>query len=117
MLTPVGWHHYLVLLVIPFVQMVASAEAGRSSSRAIWMAALAYFLSAISLRAFSRFMVPPKPDTIFDGSVSWKSGWRAMQLHGQIAQVTHGTADPAQVGDCHPQERWKARWSPLKRSD
>ncbi len=59
MLTPVGWHHYLVLLAIPFVQMVASATDGRSSSRAIWMAAMAYFLSAISLRAFSRFMVPP----------------------------------------------------------
>jgi len=59
MLTPVGWHHYLVLLAIPFVQMVASAAQGRSVSRAIWMAALAYLLSAISLRAFSRFMLPP----------------------------------------------------------
>jgi hypothetical protein len=59
MLTPVGWHHYLVLLAIPFVQMVASAAQGRSGSRAIWMAALAYLLSAISLRAFSRFMLPP----------------------------------------------------------
>jgi Glycosyltransferase family 87 len=59
MLTPVGWHHYLVLLAIPFVQMVASPIDGRSNSRAIWMAALAYLLSAISLRAFSRFMVPP----------------------------------------------------------
>jgi hypothetical protein len=59
MLTPVGWHHYLVLLAIPFVQMVASAAEGRSSSRGIWMAALAYLLSAISLRAFSRLMVPP----------------------------------------------------------
>jgi len=59
MLTPVGWHHYLVLLAIPFVQMAASAAQGRSDSRAVWMAALAYLLSAISLRAFSRFMVPP----------------------------------------------------------
>jgi Glycosyltransferase family 87 len=59
MLTPVGWHHYLVLLAIPFVQMVASAAQGRSDSRAVWMAALAYLLSAISLRAFSRFMVRP----------------------------------------------------------
>src|SRR5260370_36471404 len=59
MLTPVGWHHYLVLLAIPFVQMVASAAQGRSSSRAIWVAVGSYLLSAISLRAFSRFMVPP----------------------------------------------------------
>jgi len=48
-----------VLLAIPFVQMVASAAERRSSSRAIWMAVGAYLLSAISLRAFSRFMVPP----------------------------------------------------------
>jgi len=59
MLTPVGWHHYLVLLAIPFVQMVAAAGDGRPISRSIWMAVLAYLLSAISLRAFSRFLVPP----------------------------------------------------------
>ena len=59
MLTPVGWHHYLVLLAIPFVQMVVSAAEGRSSPRAIWMAVGSYLLSAISLRAFSSFMVPP----------------------------------------------------------
>ena len=59
MLTPVGWHHYLVLLAIPFVQMVVAAGDGRPSSRSIWMATLAYLLSAISLRAFSRFLVPP----------------------------------------------------------
>jgi Glycosyltransferase family 87 len=69
MLTPVGWHHYLVLLAIPFVQMVASAAQGRSGSRAIWMAASAYILSAISLRAFSRFMVPPP--TAFQLTFPW----------------------------------------------
>ena len=68
MLTPVGWHHYLVLLAIPFVQMVAAAERQRSS-RAIWMAALAYLLSAVSLRAFSRFMVPPP--TAFQLDFPW----------------------------------------------
>ncbi|HYK63696.1 MAG TPA: glycosyltransferase family 87 protein, partial [Patescibacteria group bacterium] len=30
-LSPVGWHHYLVLLAIPFVQMVAAAGIGRSN--------------------------------------------------------------------------------------
>jgi hypothetical protein len=59
MLTPVGWHHYLVLLTIPFVQLIASAGQGRSSSRAVWIAAAAYFLSAVSLRAFNRFLIPP----------------------------------------------------------
>jgi Glycosyltransferase family 87 len=84
MLTPVGWHHYLVLLAIPFVQMVASAAEGRSSARAIWMAALAYLLSAISLRAFSRFMVPPP--TAFQLAVPWLA--RALEETSFIALLT-----------------------------
>ena len=84
MLTPVGWHHYLVLLAIPFVQMVASATEGRSSSRAIWMAALAYLLSAISLRAFSRFMVPPP--TAFQLALPWLA--RALEETSFVALLT-----------------------------
>ena len=63
MLTPVGWHHYLVLLTIPFVQIVASAADGRSNSsvcsRAVWMAALCYMLIAVSNRVFNRLLTPP----------------------------------------------------------
>jgi hypothetical protein len=84
MLTPVGWHHYLVLLAIPFVQMVASAAQGRSRSRAIWMAASAYLLSAISLRAFSRFMMPPP--TAFQLSFPWLA--RALEETSFIALLT-----------------------------
>jgi hypothetical protein len=84
MLTPVGWHHYLVLLAIPFVQMVASATEGRSSSRAIWMAALAYLLSATSLRAFSRFMVPPP--TAFQLALPWLA--RALEETSFVALLT-----------------------------
>jgi hypothetical protein len=84
MLTPVGWHHYLVLLAIPFVQMVASADEDRSSSRAIWMAALAYLLSAISLRAFSRFMVPPP--TAFQLALPWLA--RALEETSFVALLT-----------------------------
>src|SRR3984957_591757 len=84
MLTPVGWHHYLVLLAIPFVQMVVSASEDRSSSRSIWMAALAYFLSAISLRAFSRFMVPPP--TAFQLALPWLA--RALEETSFVALLT-----------------------------
>jgi hypothetical protein len=59
MLSPVAWHHYLLLLAIPFVQMVAAAAERRSGSRAVWMAALAYVLSAVSIRVFNRFLIPP----------------------------------------------------------
>jgi Glycosyltransferase family 87 len=84
MLTPVGWHHYLVLLAIPFVQMVASAAQDRSRSRAIWMAASAYLLSAISLRAFSRFMVPPP--TTFQLTFPWLA--HALEETSFIALLT-----------------------------
>ncbi|MGC2492830.1 glycosyltransferase family 87 protein [Candidatus Binatus sp.] len=84
MLTPVGWHHYLVLLAIPFVQMVASATEDRSSPRALWMAALAYFLSAISLRAFSRFMVPPA--TAFQLDLPWLA--RVLEETSFVALLT-----------------------------
>jgi hypothetical protein len=69
MLTPVGWHHYLVLLAIPFVQLIASKSQGRSSSRAVWMAALTYVLCAVSLRVSNRFLVPPP--TAFQINFPW----------------------------------------------
>ena len=69
MLSPVAWHHYLLLLTIPFVQMVASVSQGRSSSRALWMAATAYILSAVSLRISNRFLVPPP--TAFQIDFPW----------------------------------------------
>ena len=69
MLSSVAWHHYLLLLIIPFVQLVASASQGRSSSRAIWMAVIAYALSAVSLRISNRFLVPPP--TAFQLDFPW----------------------------------------------
>jgi Glycosyltransferase family 87 len=84
MLTPVGWHHYLVLLAIPFVQMVASAADGRSSSRAIWMAVMSYILSAVSLRVFNRFLIPPP--TAFQLTFPWLA--RALEETSFIALLT-----------------------------
>jgi hypothetical protein len=83
-LSPVGWHHYLVLLVIPFVQMVAAAADGRAGSRAIWMAALCYVLSAVSLRVANRFMVPPP--TAFQIALPWLA--RALEELSFIALLT-----------------------------
>ncbi|MGH7925476.1 MAG: glycosyltransferase family 87 protein [Candidatus Binatus sp.] len=83
-LSPVAWHHYLVLLTIPFVQMVASAAQGRSSSRAIWMAALSYVLCAVSLRAFNRFLIPPP--TAFQLDFPWLA--RVLEESSFIALLT-----------------------------
>jgi glycosyl transferase family 87 len=84
MLSPVGWHHYLVLLAIPFVQMVAAAGDGRSNSRAIWMAAMCYVLSAVSLRVANRFLVPPP--TAFQLALPWLA--RALEEMSFIALLT-----------------------------
>jgi hypothetical protein len=84
MLSPVAWHHYLVLLTIPFVQLVAAYAQGRSSSRAVWMAALAYFLSAVSLRVFNRFQIPPP--TAFQLTFPWLA--RALEETSFIALLT-----------------------------
>ena len=84
MLSPVGWHHYLVLLAIPFVQLVASAAHRRSSSRAVWMAAVAYALSVVSLRVFNRFLIPPP--TEFQLIFPWLA--RALEETSFIALLT-----------------------------
>ena len=84
MLSPVAWHHYLLLLTIPFVQLVASAAQGRSRSRAVWMAALAYALSAVSLRVFNRFLIPPPTD--FQRTFPWLV--RALEETSFVALLT-----------------------------
>jgi len=102
MLSPVGWHHYLVLLTIPFVQLVTSAAQGRSGARAIWMAALAYLLSAASLSVFNRLLVPPP--TAFQLNFPWlahalEEASFAALLTGYIAAywfaTDHGRRVPA----------------------
>lgn len=84
MLSPVAWHHYLLLLTIPFVQLITSASEGRSSARAIWMAALSFFFSAVSLRAFNRFLIPPP--TAFQISFPWLAG--ALEESSFLALLT-----------------------------
>ena len=96
MLSPVGWHHYLVLFVIPFVQMVAAGADGRANSRAIWMAALCYILSAVSLGVANRFLVPPP--TSFQIELPWlareleEMSFMAL-LTGYIATYCFATAN------------------------
>jgi hypothetical protein len=43
-LSPLSWIHYMVLLLIPFVQIVSSAEKQECSRRALWAAIASYTL-------------------------------------------------------------------------
>lgn len=59
LLSPIAWHHYLVLLVIPFVQMTISASQGRGSRRALWMAVASYLLASVSVPITYRLLWQP----------------------------------------------------------
>ena len=69
-LSPVAWHHYLVLLVFPFVQIVAAAGLGRSSRRAIWMAAASYVLGSVSQVLDYRLLTQPTAFQLLHPSLS-----------------------------------------------
>lgn len=43
-LSPLSWIHYMVLLLIPFVEIASSAQKHESSTRAIWAAIVSYVL-------------------------------------------------------------------------
>ncbi len=49
LLSPIAWHHYLVLLVLPFVQMAIAAVNDRAKPRELWMAAASYLLACVSV--------------------------------------------------------------------
>lgn len=59
LLSPVAWHHFLMLLVIPFVQLAVAAVQNRASRRALWMAAGSYLLAGVSVPiTYPLFMRP-----------------------------------------------------------
>ncbi len=58
LLSPIAYHHYLVLLVVPFVQIVVAASQHRASRRALWMAAGSYLLASVSVAIAYRLMTP-----------------------------------------------------------
>jgi hypothetical protein len=49
MLSPIAWIHYLVLFLIPFVQIAISANRGSCRSSAMWLVLASYFLIALSI--------------------------------------------------------------------
>jgi hypothetical protein len=59
LLSPIAWHHYLVLLIIPFVQMTIAAVQGRTRSRALWMAAASYLLASVSVPLTYQLLAHP----------------------------------------------------------
>ena len=59
LLSPIAWHHYLVLLVIPFVQMVVAAYHRRPRRSALWMAVGSYLLAYVSFPISYRLWTRP----------------------------------------------------------
>ncbi len=59
LVSPIAWHHYLVLLVIPFVQIAGAAAQNRASRRALWMAVGSYLLASVSVPITYRLLARP----------------------------------------------------------
>lgn len=55
MLSPTAWLHYLVLILIPLIQMAVAASRGRINNRANWMAVASFLLVALSTRGRAAF--------------------------------------------------------------
>jgi hypothetical protein len=87
MLSPIAWHHYLVLLLIPFVQMVVAGAHQRSSRRALWMAAGSYLLAFVSVAITNRMVARSIAFQVAFPSLSaplWETGFYTL-LMGYIA--------------------------------
>jgi hypothetical protein len=59
LLSPIAWHHYLVLLVLPFVQMAIAAVNDRAKPRELWMAAASYLLACVSVPITFQLLAHP----------------------------------------------------------
>jgi hypothetical protein len=57
-LSPLSWIHYMVLLLIPFVEIASSAQKHESSTRAIWAAIVSYVL-IVPARGLREVVVGP----------------------------------------------------------
>jgi hypothetical protein len=56
LLSPVAWLHYLVLLLIPFVQLAKAAATGNASKRAEWSAIASYLFIGLFPWLFAKVM-------------------------------------------------------------
>jgi len=59
LVSPIAWHHYLTLLVLPFVQIGVAAAGSRASRRAVWMAVASYLLASVSVPITFRLLAHP----------------------------------------------------------
>jgi hypothetical protein len=48
-LSPIAWVHYMVLFLIPFVQITLAAYRGSCSRSAVWAVVASYFLISLSI--------------------------------------------------------------------
>ena len=53
MLSPTAWYHYVVLLLLPFIQLTAAAVAGRAGGMAATMCIVSYILADLGFIIFS----------------------------------------------------------------
>jgi hypothetical protein len=59
LVSPIAWHHYLALLVIPFAQIAVAVAQNRASRRALWMAVASYLLASVTVPITYRLLAHP----------------------------------------------------------
>jgi Glycosyltransferase family 87 len=59
LLSPVSWHHFLALLVLPFVQIAIAVLNDRARPRELWMAVASYLLACVSVPITFQLLAHP----------------------------------------------------------
>ena len=63
-LAPTAWDHYLVLLLIPFWLIAASAAEGHAARAIVWAASAAYFSSYVIIYAIAQAVTHPVTEIV-----------------------------------------------------
>jgi len=94
MISPTAWNHYLILLLLPFIQITSAAVAGRVGRPTVMMCVASYILIEISIVIFalSGFVNSHPSLSIEMGFISAAAAWIAVALfagRGVAVTVAH----------------------------
>jgi alpha-1,2-mannosyltransferase len=103
LISPTSWDHYLVLLLLPFIQITSAAVAGRVGRPAVIMCIASYILAEVSfgMIAWSRSVHSHSLLTTEMGFMAAATAWVGVALFaGTPARltVTHPTGSTATAG-------------------
>lgn len=96
LLSPTAWIHYLVLLIVPYAELVIVANRGEASRRAIWAGAASYGLAQISPGAFAALQALLPIAIVTPIAQAWFP-CAAMLAYGSAYWLAVDSADPLPI--------------------